>query len=489
MPKAKAQTIDGLISEEEQSELEMMEEDSDQENQPAIAATKAKGKAPTASRKRNPPLKKTTATKARAAAKKVNKRTPLETQNNEEERDGDSDDADEFAAIQLPTGEESPEAPKRRGRPPKKVKEIANEVPVSELPSKDDEFEYTPTVSRQPSREKKGTSEFQTGAVIEQEPEPRSEQMIDVEGTVTEESVDEVTPQPIYRHAPQIRAPSISRQPASIQNSAAIPRRRAGSTSSNEGKTGDPALRRKLGEMTKKLDALETRYRNLREIGIKEATTNFDQLRTQSDERAKIASDLIASLKKELVAQKALTTQAQARIQEATANQSALSHSKAQTASLNTQLSDMKKELLEAQKQLLEAKAEVKSQAMLTKQLADSKNEAKQQIATLTKQLADAKSESKSLHAKLAASRTASANVESANNYTRTPASTVKGTKVPSRTIMVGSAEAAAAAQVAQLKEDLYSDLTGLIIRGVERKTEQMVDIFDCIQTGRNGSM
>ena len=51
---------------------------------------------------------------------------------------------------------------------------------------------------------------------------------------------------------------------------------------------------------------------------------------------------------------------------------------------------------------------------------------------------------------------------------------------------MVGSAEAAHAAQVAQLKEDLYSDLTGLILRGVERGSE--ADVYDCIQTGRNGS-
>lgn len=51
---------------------------------------------------------------------------------------------------------------------------------------------------------------------------------------------------------------------------------------------------------------------------------------------------------------------------------------------------------------------------------------------------------------------------------------------------MVGSAEAAQAAQVALLKEDLYSDLTGLILRGVDRGDE--ADIYDCIQTGRNGS-
>ena len=37
-----------------------------------------------------------------------------------------------------------------------------------------------------------------------------------------------------------------------------------------------------------------------------------------------------------------------------------------------------------------------------------------------------------------------------------------------------------------KLKEDLYSDLTGLMIRGVKRSPEE--DVYDCIQTGRNGS-
>lgn len=50
----------------------------------------------------------------------------------------------------------------------------------------------------------------------------------------------------------------------------------------------------------------------------------------------------------------------------------------------------------------------------------------------------------------------------------------------------MGSAEVAQAAQTAQLKEDLYSDLTGLIIRDVKREAED--DVYDCIQTGRNGS-
>jgi hypothetical protein len=38
---------------------------------------------------------------------------------------------------------------------------------------------------------------------------------------------------------------------------------------------------------------------------------------------------------------------------------------------------------------------------------------------------------------------------------------------------------------IEKLKEDLYSDLTGLIIRNVKRLDDE--DVYDCIQTGRNG--
>lgn len=36
------------------------------------------------------------------------------------------------------------------------------------------------------------------------------------------------------------------------------------------------------------------------------------------------------------------------------------------------------------------------------------------------------------------------------------------------------------------LKEEMYSDLTGLMIHTV--KKDENEDIYDCIQTGRNGS-
>lgn len=102
-------------------------------------------------------------------------------------------------------------------------------------------------------------------------------------------------------------------------------------------------------------------------------------------------------------------------------------------------------------------------------------------VTQLTSSLSDAHIENKTLSAKLAANRNAAASVESANG--RGPGSAVKAN---GGIRLMGSAEVAHAAQLAQLKEDLYSDLTGLIIRDVKREAED--DVYDCIQTGRNGS-
>jgi hypothetical protein len=86
-------------------------------------------------------------------------------------------------------------------------------------------------------------------------------------------------------------------------------------------------------------------------------------------------------------------------------------------------------------------------------------------MAELNAALLASQNDNKALQTKLAASRSASSTVESMSTsaYGRTPGSAVKGRGAAPKTIMVGSVEAAKAAQVAQLKEELYSDFTGLI--------------------------
>ena len=210
-------------------------------------------------------------------------------------------------------------------------------------------------------------------------------------------------------------------------------RRRAGSASDTE-RGGDPNLRRKLGDVTRKFENIDLKYRNLKEVGISEANANMEKLRKQCEATTAASVELIASLKKELAMQ-----------------------------------APVAQESRKLQKILVSRESE-------TSQL-------RSKVTELTASLSSAQNEMKALQAKLAASRSASVSVESANS--KTPGSAPKS-NAQVRTIMVGSAEAAQAAQAAQLKEDLYSDLTGLIVRSVTR-TDQG-DTYDCIQTGRNGS-
>lgn len=115
-------------------------------------------------------------------------------------------------------------------------------------------------------------------------------------------------------------------------------------------------------------------------------------------------------------------------------------------------------------------KSRVAELSATNKQLASEKK-------ALHTQLSESQTEVKTLTAKLAATRASSANPEP-----KVPGSAVKA----QRAMTAGSSEAAKDSQIRQLKEDLYSDLTGLIVRAVKRGEDE--DIYDCIQTGRNGS-
>lgn len=98
-----------------------------------------------------------------------------------------------------------------------------------------------------------------------------------------------------------------------------------------------------------------------------------------------------------------------------------------------------------------------------------------QKITELTTALSSSKAENKTLSTKLAASRSAEAALAKA------PGSAVRANGTGMRNGVNSEV-----IQTAQMKEDLYSDLTGLIVRGV--KTHDKEDVYDCLQTGRNGS-
>lgn len=105
------------------------------------------------------------------------------------------------------------------------------------------------------------------------------------------------------------------------------------------------------------------------------------------------------------------------------------------------------------------------------------------QVGNLSTQLSTAQTEIKALQTKLAAARNNSVTNDVSSN--KVPGSAVKNGA--NRNAAAGAAaEAVQAAHLAQLKEDLYSDLSGLIIRNVKKRDTDY--LYDCIQTGANGS-
>lgn len=124
-------------------------------------------------------------------------------------------------------------------------------------------------------------------------------------------------------------------------------------------------------------------------------------------------------------------------------------------AQLKAEIAEQSKSLQRAQQlQLQLDKSETEMDALRT------------QLTEVNQSLSQTKSETKTLYTKLAASRHVEPNG--------------KGSAAGNR------AAAGENKQIAQVKEELYADLTGLIVRDVRRIDKE--DVFDCIQTGRNGS-
>lgn len=298
----------------------------------------------------------------------------------------------------------------------------------------DGEFQYTPTGGRQqkavvksekPEKEPEPTGRRRPKSVAAPsedipEAEPAVQETVE-ETIIQEEAPEPVSVSPTKRRQSSLRAP----QSSPLKRIHGAEDEKAGS---------EPELRRKLGDLTRKYDTLENRYRNLRDIGIVEANANMDKLKKQCERMTTASNNLVNSLKAELEAQKALGQKSRS----------------------------LQKELHEREIEVDQLKSDAEQSAS---------------------QLAAAQTEVKALQTKLAAARNTAATLEHA--AVKAPGSAIKGGGA-NRATAAASAEAAHAAQFAQLKEDLYSDLTGLIIRDVKKREED--SLYDCIQTGGNGS-
>ncbi|KUJ16863.1 uncharacterized protein LY89DRAFT_707311 [Mollisia scopiformis] len=440
MPKLKKSTLSGLVdsdSDDAQFLDAMPTPDSAAENK--APGKKARGRpkvAPTKVTKTKAPARRTSGrlvakAKAQAAAPTKSKRPALKDKTNQqyasETEEVDDFDANDDLVMDGMEVEETVVAMKpTKPRVTKKKAAAPRSKAVKDTSRTDYSLEdITPVAPVVKSRVTKRKAPVKKDVP----PEPSPEKVI-METQVQQmeaDDADEEVEETITKSINVVARPRSQSRPR--QHSAH--RRRAGSASDTE--RNDPALRRKLGEMTKKYENLQLKYSDLREIGLKEAERNCERIKKNSEEKTKISNDLIASLKADIAAQTTLAKESRG----------------------------LKKKLESQNTDLATLQAQVKQ---------------------LTASLSETQAENKTLSTKLAANRTTAASVESANS--KVPGSAMKAN---GGIRMMGTAEAAQVAQAAQLKEDIYSDLTGLIIRNVKRESDE--DVFDCIQTGRNGTL
>ena len=314
MPKAKqVLSLSGLVDTDMEDDTLNMDAfptpDSNQEN---VGSAKKRGRPAKATAKRSAKTKasgrrtsgdSTAAKKAVPRKKAGPKRAPLKEQSNVQHGE-DTEEVDEFAKDDMAVDElvvtKQPakrKAPAKKGGRQAKKKPVDQTKAVEEQPAeqpkvmeKDGEFEYTPTATRQTKRSGRPAVQKPKGNIRHTSVDSRAQEKvipetqvameIDQSEPLEEDGDEDAVPQSIFRRTNNVREKTNQRQPT-------VARRRAGSASDTERGGSDPATRRKLGEMTKKFEKLEMKYRTLRDEGIKEAATNFENYKIQSQSNSK----------------------------------------------------------------------------------------------------------------------------------------------------------------------------------------------------------
>lgn len=399
----------------------------------------------------------------RHALKEVSNKAPTDGNETEEVDDFESLSGDaprDVPQLQQPTPRAEAQAPAKRGKKlkvedsqivpaaqdqmdedkPKTKrtrKPAAPQTAVYEVPETQQDVLVTSrlakTTTKNASKPPRPAKKEIPPALPEAAPAPLTDvERMDVDdSTVTDPADPDTFEQPARATAKAAsRAPARapSKQPARTNQAARQP-------SVDATPSIEPTLSRQLQDLTTKFEALQTKYTNLRALAVSEGESNFTKLQKASEEKTRAADALITSLKADVERERARADAAEA-------------------------------------------------EAARVKVAEDLGKKAGEDNKTLSKTLAEAQNEIKALQARLSAARSTSQTVE--NTKGAAPGSAIKG-PLSGRTILVGSAEAAKEAQKRVLKEELYSDLTGLILRDV-KKGEEGEDVYDCIQTGRNGS-
>jgi len=313
MPKRKgdimlSQLVDSVSDDQAQNSDEEMTTESRIEN--AEPAKRARGRSKAAAKKvaatKQP--SRTAAQDSTAVVKKAdgrknatNKRQALKEKRNDkypsdidEVEDPEVHISNEVTEKSMASGDEldvSVVAVKepRKGRKPQKRKD---KTALLEEFNRDEPSENTSAVARKSKT--KASPIVSRPAARKHNASPQEEHVEEVIPETQQVPMD-VDQSPAPEKANQMSKPTAqvatkrtTRKPAeSNNNHPQMARKRAGSASDVEKGGSDPATRRRLGELTKKMEALDMKYQNLRDVGIKEAEANFEKLKKHSEDRSK----------------------------------------------------------------------------------------------------------------------------------------------------------------------------------------------------------
>ncbi len=139
-----------------------------------------------------------------------------------------------------------------------------------------------------------GSDEEQEGEDAQEEGAPRQgretseTQFADSMGVETTDEKGDVSTDVPSTAPTSFWSPTRTSRPHHHTAAAPSPARARGATTAvDRSAAGDANVRRRLGDLTKKYAALESRYRDLKAVGVTEAERNFDRLKKHGEERTK----------------------------------------------------------------------------------------------------------------------------------------------------------------------------------------------------------
>lgn len=274
MPRIKKSTL-----------LDLADSDSDSGLNPHSRALKTENEMPAAKKGRGrAPANKVTKPETKTKTRRVGAKAAAALE----------EEAERQALAEKAT---NPPAKATRGRKPKKAAEDEDEDGA-------DDVLATPPHSDEPAKTKGGRGRPRKDAVVPDSvqkkaepsaakrgrkaaadkagqqasteiPETQVDDGMDIDGAEEQDQVEDLPNFSRFSAPPSAQRLSSYHAPLSAS-------KRSASSSLIE---SDPSTRLHLGELTKKYEALELRYRELRNVAVVEAEKNFDQLRKQSDDK------------------------------------------------------------------------------------------------------------------------------------------------------------------------------------------------------------